>query len=148
MRRQIWIRPQNRFPDWVLAVNLADTDRRVLAAISDTMSWRLVCAERLEPALRKAASQAVRVVLCARDLPDANWQVLFKRVRDLAHSPRFIVVSRLADESLWAEVLNLGGYDVLTTPFRGEEVSRVLSYAMAAPLRRSQALTSSNRGSS
>jgi hypothetical protein len=35
------------------------------------------------------------------------------------------VFSRLADESLWARVLNLGGFDVLMTPFEAEEVLRV-----------------------
>jgi len=35
------------------------------------------------------------------------------------------VYSRLADESLWAQVLNLGGFDVLMTPFEPAEVLRV-----------------------
>ena len=39
--------------------------------------------------------------------------------------PNLIVFSRLADERLWAEVLNLGGFDVLMTPFEPEEVLRV-----------------------
>jgi hypothetical protein len=30
----------------------------------------------------------------------------------------------VADERLWAEVLNLGGYDVLSTPFAAGEVLR------------------------
>ena len=37
--------------------------------------------------------------------------------------PRFVVSSRLADDHVWAEVLNLGGYDVLCTPFEAREVS-------------------------
>jgi FixJ family two-component response regulator len=40
-----------------------------------------------------------------------------------------IVTSRLADEHLWAEALNLGAYDVLAKPFDQEEVIRVLSSA-------------------
>jgi hypothetical protein len=129
------------YMDCVLAINLAKTDREILAALSDWMSWKLVCAERLEPALRKAKSPAVRVVLCERDLPDGDWKGVFEQVRDLVHAPRFIVVSRPADERLWAEVLNLGGYDVLATPLVSEEVSRVLSYAMAPPVRHTRALT-------
>lgn len=133
-----------RRQDSVLAINLAKTDLQVLAALSDSMSWKLVCAQRLELALRRAESPAVRVVLCERDLPDGNWKSVFEQVRDLVHAPRFIVVSRLADERLWAEVLNLGGYDVLATPLIREEVSRVLSYAMDAPLRQAQVLTYSS----
>jgi len=72
----------------------------------------------------------VPVVLCERDLPGGTWRRLFVETRDLAHPPRLIVVSRLADERLWAEVLNLGGHDVLATPFAADEVRRVLSYAV------------------
>jgi DNA-binding response OmpR family regulator len=36
----------------------------------------------------------------------------------------------LADEYLWAEVLNLGGYDLLAKPFRDPEVKRVLAAAL------------------
>jgi hypothetical protein len=39
-----------------------------------------------------------------------------------------IVVSRLADEQLWAEALNLGDWDVLATPFdRSESIRSVAS---------------------
>jgi len=43
--------------------------------------------------------------------------------------PKFIVSSRLADEYLWVEVLNLGGHNVLSTPFDAREVSYVVRYA-------------------
>jgi DNA-binding response OmpR family regulator len=41
----------------------------------------------------------------------------------------FIVTSRLADDALSAEVLNVGGYDLLLKPFRAEEVIRVVHAA-------------------
>ena len=40
----------------------------------------------------------------------------------MLHRPRLIVFSRQVDDRLWAEVLNLGGFDVLATPFRKEEL--------------------------
>jgi len=43
--------------------------------------------------------------------------------------PPVIVTSRVADERMWAEVLNLGGYDVLATPFGSEEVIRTVTSA-------------------
>jgi DNA-binding response OmpR family regulator len=39
------------------------------------------------------------------------------------------VTSRTADECLWAEVLNLGGYDVLAKPFNSNEFIQVVSTA-------------------
>jgi DNA-binding response OmpR family regulator len=50
----------------------------------------------------------------------------------LANPPNLIVSSRLADEKLWTEVLDSGGYDVLPTPFDPTEVSRVTTAALAA----------------
>jgi DNA-binding NtrC family response regulator len=69
--------------------------------------------------------QSVAVLLCERDHADGNWEDLLKATARLPAPPNLIVFSRLADESLWAQVLNLGGFDVLMTPFEAEEVLRV-----------------------
>ena len=65
------------------------------------------------------------MLLCERDHADGNWEDLLKATAGLPAPPNLIVFSRLADECLWAEVLNLGGFDVLMTPFEPEEVLRV-----------------------
>jgi DNA-binding response OmpR family regulator len=69
--------------------------------------------------------QNVPVLLCERDHADGNWEDLLKATARLPAPPKLIVFSRLADDSLWAMVLNLGGFDVLITPFEPEEVLRV-----------------------
>ena len=58
-----------------------------------------------------------------------NWKNLLRYLRRSVPAPQLIVASRLADDSLWAEVLNIGGYDVLAQPFRREEVERVIAAA-------------------
>ena len=63
----------------------------------------------------------VPVALCERKLPDGTWKDLYTFAESLPNPPLFVVVSEMADQYLWAEVLNLGGYDVLAKPFdRGE----------------------------
>ena len=47
----------------------------------------------------------------------------------LPDPPLFIVTSRLADERLWAEALNLGAWDVLAKPYDTDEVIRIVSVA-------------------
>ena len=42
--------------------------------------------------------------------------------RVLPDPPRLLVASKEPDGRLWAEVLNLGGYDVLTLPFVQQEL--------------------------
>jgi len=44
-----------------------------------------------------------------------------------------IVTSNAGDEALWAEGLNLGGYDVLAQPFDQSEVARVMTSAVRTP---------------
>src|SRR5207247_10739198 len=45
------------------------------------------------------------------------------------HPPRMIVTSEIADERLWTEVLNVGGFDVLLKPLDPKELFRVVSLA-------------------
>lgn len=70
------------------------------------------------------------VVICERDLPDGNWKAVLGTCEALSHPPIVLVVSRHADENLWAEVLNLGGYDVLLKPFDRGEVTRVIASSL------------------
>jgi FixJ family two-component response regulator len=70
-----------------------------------------------------------RVVVCERDLPDGSWKDILDMTMLLDSPPPLIVASRLADDYLWAEVLNLGGYDVLTKPLDESEVHRTVRLA-------------------
>lgn len=82
---------------------------------------------------REAASYLTQrvpsIVICERDLPDGNWKDLLQKSDCFDEAPLMLVTSRNADEGLWAEVLNLGGYDVLVKPFDRSEVTRVVSMA-------------------
>ena len=48
----------------------------------------------------------------------------------LPRPPLQIVTSRLANDRLWAEALNLGAYDVLPRPFDPAEVLRSVGMAL------------------
>ena len=72
------------------------------------------------------------MTICDTEIADGNWQVLLANLQSRSHPPHLIVSSRLADERLWAEVLNLGGYDVLVQPFDCGEVLRVARMAWMA----------------
>ena len=113
-----------------LAVSPADDDRRALRNLLSQPAWWLDAVS----SIAEARSWLMRfgpppIIICDRDLPDGNWKCFFQETETLPRPPRFVVCSRLADEYLWAEALNLGGYDVLATPFDAQEVIHVVTGA-------------------
>ena len=53
-----------------------------------------------------------------------SWRDVLE-MQDAQPSLAPIVVCRHTNEALWADVLNLGGFDLLEKPFVAEEVERV-----------------------
>jgi DNA-binding response OmpR family regulator len=119
----------------VLSVGPMDEHQIALAEIfwrtggAPLPSWRLECCVDVETALPELRKGIVPIVLCDGDAEPSLWRQLLDHLRRLPNPPFLIVTSRLADDRLWSEALNLGAYDVLTKPFEGAEVSRVLSMA-------------------
>ena len=71
----------------------------------------------------------IPVVICEHSLPDGNWKFVLNGSGRARVRPVLIVSTRLADERLWAEVLNLGAYDLLAKPFDAREVLRTVQVA-------------------
>ena len=69
------------------------------------------------------------VVICQWCLPDGNWKDVLSQVAVLPDAPRLIVTSSETDDHPWVEVFNMGGFDVLTTPFDRNEAIQVVSRA-------------------
>ena len=85
-------------------------------------------ADDLPSALSLLHQHDIAVVLCERDLTPVTWIDMLENIRHLPHPPSLIVTSRLADERLWCEALNMGVWDVLAKPFnRGEVIHSVKS---------------------
>jgi DNA-binding response OmpR family regulator len=91
--------------------------------------WRLETSSSLHAALRLLKANKVPIVICESDVGNDSWKELLDQLGELPDPPCLIVTSRLADNYLWAEALNLGAYDVLAKPFDSSEVMRVFSSA-------------------
>jgi DNA-binding response OmpR family regulator len=113
----------------VLAVSPLEEDHVFLGHIFSHSNWKIHVARSCSEALQLLRERTIPVVLCDSEIPDSTWKDVLAQLGQLSHPPLLIVTSRLADESLWAEVLNLGGYDVLMKPFDRMEVVRVISLA-------------------
>jgi DNA-binding response OmpR family regulator len=113
----------------VLLVSPLDDDHRFLTQILRHSKWKYYVARSRTEALAFLRNNAVSVLICEADLSDGTWRDLLDEADRLEHAPVLIVTSRAADDALWAEVLNLGGYNVLAQPFDSREVFRVVGNA-------------------
>lgn len=114
------------FTDVVLSISAAAEDHAALRCILQQSSWDVVGAECCETAFRLLSADSIPIVIANDVLPDGDWRRVLTHTLSRPHPPKLIVASRLADDRLWAEVLNLGGYDLLAKPFDADEVRRVV----------------------
>lgn len=108
----------------VLSVSPLAEDHSSLQAIFNHSKWELHRADCLASAQAVMSSREIGVVICERNLSPGTWVDMLEEGRLLPNSPSLIVTSRLADDRLWAEALNLGAYDVLAKPFERMELVR------------------------
>jgi DNA-binding response OmpR family regulator len=113
----------------ILLVSPYRDDHASLRHILHHDGWQISRCSSAAEAAAQLKTNALSIVICERDLPDGTWKDVLAHCEDLTHPPRLLVVSRHADENLWGEVLNLGGYDVLVKPFDCSEVTRVVGMA-------------------
>jgi len=116
----------------ILLIGPPDSRRCALRNILAPPQWEIREAATYREAVRILDNRRIAVTICDTEIEDGNWQVLLADLQNRANPPNLIVSSRLADERLWAEVLNLGGYDVLVQPFDRGEVLRVARMAWMA----------------
>jgi DNA-binding NtrC family response regulator len=125
----------------VLAVSPSQDDLLSLRDILESERWTVRTVKSYREAAHAMQNETPAVVTCENELPDGDWKDLFRLAISMQEPPPVVVVARNADESLWAEVLNLGGYDVLAKPFERLEVSRVVRMACRHGRRSPSSLT-------
>ena len=113
----------------VLCVSPIAEDHFSLQAIFNHSRWQLYRADCLASAQAILRRCKIGVVICERNLSPGSWVDMLAEARLLPTAPSLIVTSRLADDALWAEALNLGAYDVLAKPFDHSELVRSVTSA-------------------
>lgn len=118
----------------VLSVSPHPEDYISLQAVLNHSKWELHKSDSVVSALAVIRRWDISVVICEQDLSPGAWTDMLAELSLLRIVPPLIVTSRLADEKLWVEALNLGAYDVLAKPFgRAELVRTVLGAVALAP---------------
>jgi DNA-binding response OmpR family regulator len=110
-------------------VSKSEADCRTLRQVTGVLSQAVASCADVQQARMVIRLNAPNIVLCEAQVRGiGNWEELLEEAR--AADSLLLVVSRQADERLWAEVLNLGRLDVLALPFQSDELKRVLSSAL------------------
>lgn len=81
-------------------------------------------------AIRLFSKHELSVIISDSQLSDGDWTDFVSGTADMVQPPRVIVIAPAATSSFWAEVLNLGGYDILQAPLNAEEIRRVVEGAI------------------
>lgn len=113
----------------VLFISPRREDAARLGRMLSGVPFEFDTAATLAEARPRLLENPYRVVLTESALPDGTWLDVLALARQGGSDCEVIVTRAVLDGRFWAEVLNLGGYDMLAQPFAESEVRRVLSNA-------------------
>lgn len=116
----------------VLLVSPEERDHRYFQSLFSQTNWTLHGAYSSADAIEMLSSQAIPVVVAEERLSGGGWREILRAAENLPAPPKTVVAALLAEPALLAEVLDLGGYDVLAQPFDAREVLHCLSMAWLA----------------
>jgi DNA-binding response OmpR family regulator len=113
----------------VLSIGVPEQEQEELRRIFHSSNWVMHEARDCREAVQFLKGNPLGVVLCESSFGEKCWKNMLEECSRLRRPPLLVVTSRKADDTLWSEVLNLGGYDVLAQPYDRAEVVRILSLA-------------------
>jgi len=84
----------------------------------------------LEAVLHQIATPDPYVVVYDTDSPE-EWREALRRFLTVRPETRVVLVSRLADDQMWMDVLDGGGFDLIMKPFQPVEMRSIVRGAIA-----------------
>jgi DNA-binding NtrC family response regulator len=136
----------SKAPAVIVALVIDEADRTVLTGAAARNPWVLHFADTYAQAWATLNHLKAPIILCDRRLSGEDWRDVVYMMALSPHHACAILLSHVVDDYLWNEVIRVGGYDVLSTPLREDELVRSVrlawSYwntaAKVSPLRRKQ----------
>ena len=113
----------------IVALVAGERDRELLSRLAVEHRWVLHFAATCGEARDALNESKAPIVLCDRELPATEWRDVIQMIVSSAHQTYAILVSKVADDYLWNEVIRRGGHDLLATPLREEDVLRAIRLA-------------------
>lgn len=113
----------------VLALTRDPDEWHTLQRLAADENWIMLWAHCSARAREIIATHSVLVVICDRDLPQEDWKHVFDELSGLRPLPCLLLASEVADDYLWREVVQHGGFEILTRPFEDDKVVRMIRFA-------------------
>ena len=116
-------------------VVLAESDsiKSGIGAIAQRNGWRIRPCSTLREAIKEISHPSDCVVLSESRIGDTSWRDVLAYLHRCTPPVPLIVFAKFADENLWVDVLDAGGFDVVLFPFEEHELVRVLNSAHPKP---------------
>jgi len=113
----------------VLMITSRPEDDAELKELLHDSQWELETLPRIEDAATALKAAAVPLVLFDGNTADAEWREKMKALIQSRRNACVILLTNVSDQYLWEEVVWHGGFDLLTRPFRREQVLSTLLFA-------------------
>lgn len=113
----------------ILSISQTPEDHNTLRHLLNGGTCQIVTADTCASAWRLLRDERISIVVCDTELPDGTWRNILDYTQACVEKPFLIVASHIVDERLWAEVLNLGGFDLIAKPFAPPDARHVLETA-------------------
>ncbi len=118
----------------ILFISTETGDADLIGRILSSVGVRVDHVSTLQEARRRLARESYSALLTASEVPDGSWTDVVDAVQHCGAAVPIVVTHPAADDSFWAEVLNLGCYDLLVQPFDCHEVQRIMALACKQPI--------------
>jgi DNA-binding NtrC family response regulator len=115
----------------IIALVVSEQDRHVLASISSQEPLDVHFAGSCEEGQAVANQLSAPIILFDRNWPGTEWRPAVESLAAAPHRPCVILISGVADDYLFQELIRRGGYDVLPKPLRPDNAARVVKLALS-----------------
>lgn len=113
----------------ILILSMSLDDRLLMEQLAKQHHWSLRFTHSPEEGFTLASQNRFEVVLCDRNQYGYPWREVIDRLAAISPQSCILLVSPLKEEYLWRDVLQRGGYDVLTRPLCEAAVLRAIDAA-------------------
>lgn len=111
----------------VLVISSSAAQRQCIEKAARVSSWKISVAGGWRDACFVLSRCGVDVIFCDDRLADGTWKDVLSTIAPMPQAPRLVVLSDGVSAGMCAEVMNLGGFDVLNRPLREDDIGRAVA---------------------